>query len=135
MLSVLHISWLEIHAKIDACMLSPKTTYRAYFVFSLDGESKFEVQYAEITVELGSHTTDSFSLYKPHHSLRCWLWNMRQEWVPQYKSDGWMEIAIGEFFIDEEVEGEVQMTLMMAARAFIDGLFVVEGIDIRPVFK
>lgn len=60
---------------------------------------------------------------------------MRHEWVPQYKSDGWMELGIGEFFIDEEVEGEVQMTSMMAAQTFIDGLFVVEGTVIRPVFK
>lgn len=60
---------------------------------------------------------------------------MRHEWVPQCKSDGWMELGIGEFFIDEEVEGEVQMTSMMAAQTFIDGLFVVEGTVIRPVFK
>ncbi|RWR96599.1 putative F-box protein PP2-B12 [Cinnamomum micranthum f. kanehirae] len=51
--------------------------------------------------------------------------------VPQARSDGWMEIEMGEFFNDEGEEGDIEMSLMEVKGGQKSGL-IVEGIEMRP---
>lgn len=127
-----NVYWLEIEGKINTSMLSSKTTYRAYFVFGMTRGCRYDFYHSEISVQLGSFSSNHRS--EVCDSVRCWLWDVWHDWVPQRRSDGWMEIVIGDFFVDEAVEGEVLMSLIMAAGDYMETLFVVEGIDIRPLF-
>ncbi|XXG61728.1 hypothetical protein AAC387_Pa05g0266 [Persea americana] len=132
LLTLWKVGWLRIEGKINTCMLSSKTTYRAYFVFGMTRGCRYDFQHSEISIKLGSFTSNHCS--EVPDSARCWLWDVWHDWVPQRRSDGWMEIVIGDFFVDEAVEGEVLMSLIMAAGGYMETLFGVEGIDIRPLF-
>lgn len=48
------------------------------------------------------------------------------------REDGWMEIKLGEFYVDSEENGEVQVQLLDTSRNLNSGL-IVEGIEFRPL--
>ncbi|XXG89709.1 hypothetical protein AAC387_Pa12g1647 [Persea americana] len=54
---LLKVCWLHINGKIDAHILSPKTTYKVYLVIKFS-EDALGLNHAETSVKLGSHESN-----------------------------------------------------------------------------
>ncbi|XP_010935985.1 putative F-box protein PP2-B12 [Elaeis guineensis] len=149
------VCWLEIRGKIESSILTPKTTYAAYFIFKVAQNSRglgFVNQ--ETTVKLGAqvctHTVNVQPIVaerqrKRHrrHFLNL-IWdamleghadadeNKRAARAPQARADGWMEMEMGEFYNDEGEDGEVEMSLMELKGGHWKSGLIIQGIEMRP---
>lgn len=47
------------------------------------------------------------------------------------RDDGWMEIQLGEFYVDAGENGQVQVQLLDTSGLIMSGL-ILEGIEFRP---
>lgn len=52
--------------------------------------------------------------------------------VGDARDDGWMEAELGEFYIDEGEDGEVEMSLMEVRGGHWKKGLIIQGIEIRP---
>ncbi|XP_010269615.1 PREDICTED: F-box protein PP2-B15-like [Nelumbo nucifera] len=141
------IWWLEIHGKINSRMLSPKTTYAAYLVVKFaDRAYGLDSLPSELSVEVGSHQSRAKaylrchdnrkeSLERLYYSNRIQVLGARveqgEERLPCERSDGWMEVELGDFFTDG-CDGEVKMSLTEVKGYHLKGGLIVEGIEVRP---
>ncbi|KAE9452932.1 hypothetical protein C3L33_15166, partial [Rhododendron williamsianum] len=95
----------DLKGKIEARLLSPETTYVAYLIFKtwassgFLGRAKTCVRFAGKKGD-GYETTNIVNLEPPKSS------HLRK------RTEGWMEIALGEFFIGKGDNGEVEIRLM-----------------------
>ncbi|KAL6194962.1 hypothetical protein ACLB2K_036037 [Fragaria x ananassa] len=114
---------LDIKARVKTRMLSPGTTYAAYFVYQLQG---FRFGFARTPIE--------FRVSWEHSRVEA-IWHgvvLDPSTVSpraRYRGDGWMEVEMGEFFVkgdDATVECSVR-----EVNGTKSGL-LVEGIEIRP---
>eukprot|EP00268_Persea_americana_P050271 TRINITY_DN5450_c0_g1_i6.p1 TRINITY_DN5450_c0_g1~~TRINITY_DN5450_c0_g1_i6.p1 ORF type:complete len:293 (-),score=52.37 TRINITY_DN5450_c0_g1_i6:282-1160(-) len=123
---LLQVCWLHINGKIDAHILSPKTTYKVYLVIKFS-EDALGLNHAETSVKLGSHESNKivFLLEAVPDGV--------DGRVPQVRSDGWMEIEMGEFFNDEGEEGDVEMTFKQTKDLGWKSGLIIQGMEIRPV--
>ncbi|KAJ8616107.1 hypothetical protein MRB53_035479 [Persea americana] len=148
---LLGVCWLEISGKIDAHLLSPKTTYKAYLVIKFREEA-YGLDYpAETSIKLGDHASNNEVILQQNGTWRFQSWTALDQlnmWrsaqlvsnrgdgqVPQARSDGWMEIEMGEFFNDEGEEGDIEMILMEVNSGHWKSGLIVEGIEMRPVYN
>ncbi|XXG89706.1 hypothetical protein AAC387_Pa12g1646 [Persea americana] len=124
---LLKVCWLHINGKIDAHILSPKTTYKVYLVIKFS-EDALGLNHAETSVKLGSHESNKivFLLEAVPDGV--------DGQVPQVRSDGWMEIEMGEFFNAEGEEGDVEMIFKQITDLGWKSGLIIEGLEIRPVF-
>ncbi|KAF8732961.1 hypothetical protein HU200_015312 [Digitaria exilis] len=97
------VCWLEIRGKIDSKMLSKNSTYSVYLVFKDDSDSD-----------------DEGHLEIPGNIL-----------LPRERADGWKEVELGDFYIDEGQDGEICISLRETSATSKSGL-IVQGIEIRP---
>ncbi|KAL3629578.1 hypothetical protein CASFOL_026800 [Castilleja foliolosa] len=90
---------LEIRGKINTMMLSPNTTYGAYLVI-----------HSEVSIEVGDYKTrGNFCMNREECKRREFDTSTEvEEQVPCARGDGWLEIALGEFY-NNESEKEVMM--------------------------
>ncbi|KAF9688918.1 hypothetical protein SADUNF_Sadunf01G0037900 [Salix dunnii] len=123
-----YVWWLEVTGWIDVKILSPKTTYAAYLVFKLtDWTSGFN----EKRVELSVHFEGSAGKEKLHVFLDVPPgYDMPPQ--PRERSDGWMEIEMGEFFSDNENDGCVRASLKEVDNYTTKNGLIIEGIEFRP---
>lgn len=123
--------WLEIIGKIDVRSLRVKTSYSAYLVFKLQEESK-ELQKATASVrflkEISEGSADEgYGVFID--TKEC---DAERDRFPHCRSDGWMEIKLGEFFNNLGDDGEVEMRLIEKNNPKWKTGLIVRGIDIRP---
>ncbi|KAL6324285.1 hypothetical protein AAG906_006560 [Vitis piasezkii] len=124
------ICWLEIQGKISTCMLSPKTTYRAYLIVKFaDRAYGLDSLPSEVSVVVGKHQSQGIAYLRRPESNRPTL--EREERVPYEREDGWFEVELGEFYNDGGDE-EVKMSLREVKGVHLKGGLIVEGIEIRP---
>ncbi|KAK4406094.1 F-box protein PP2-B1 [Sesamum angolense] len=117
----------DIRGRIKTQMLSPNTPYAAYLVFELAHSNDTKLHLAYTTIRL-LHGDQSDS----HHSKRRDHGIVSFERPDTCRADGWMEIQLGSFNVDEGGEGEVEVRIVELARHKMDGL-IVEGIEFRPI--
>ncbi|KAF7150088.1 hypothetical protein RHSIM_Rhsim02G0055000 [Rhododendron simsii] len=115
----------DLKGKIEARLLSPETTYVAYLMFktwasygSL-GRARTCVRFAGKKGD-GYETTNIVNLEPPKSS------HLRK------RTEGWMEIALGEFFTGQGDNGEVEIRLMEVEQGNWKGVISVQGIVLRP---
>ncbi|WKA02756.1 hypothetical protein VitviT2T_020910 [Vitis vinifera] len=141
------ICWLEIQGKISTCMLSPKTTYRAYLIVKFaDRAYGLDALPSEVSVVVGKHQSQGIAYLRRPESNRptlervCFLNRIEalrskvskgEERVPHEREDGWFEVELGEFYNDGGDE-EVKMSLREVKGVHLKGGLIVEGIEIRP---
>lgn len=142
--------WLEIRGKIATAMLSNKTNYSAYLVFkakdecfgldiaaesivkfvgSGEGEGDGEASVVQMVPPKVTHGGAGHNIgYADRQVLKQ---NAR---LPCKRSDGWMEIKLGEFHNDHgsDNDGEVEAALVETKVQNWKGGLVVEGIEFRP---
>jgi hypothetical protein len=128
---LLEVWWLGIRGTINILALSPNTQYAAYLVFKMIDAQGFQNCPIELSVGAeGGHSSTKIVCLDPnvevegmHHNRAVGLQR------PSVRSDGWLEIEIGEF-VNSGLEDEVQMTVK-ETNNWKRGLFL-EGIEVRP---
>ena len=138
------VCWLDIKGKIETRMLSPVTTYAAYLVYKVApnahdciGPVKTSVRFLGDEVE--PETTVVY-LKEQVNTLDIFLGHRRVprgpvSRLPQKRTDGWLEIELGEFFSDRGEGGEVEMRLWETEFLLWKHGLIVEGIEVRPKEK
>jgi hypothetical protein len=123
---LLNVCWLEIRGRIETNILSPNTTYGAYFVYTI--ADRFSGLHHGVNVsvrfeneEEGNATLAYLQPDTPGQDGR----------LPRRREDMWFEIEIGEFF-NGQVDSVVHMRLLgNEGHSWKTGL-VVHGIELRP---
>lgn len=125
------VFWLEIKGKIEARNLSPKTKYGAYFVFKLV-ENRYRrhgFQMRPVSLKVNFEGTEveeerkkMVILDPPEGSLV----------VSQERSDGWMEVEMGEIFNELGDDGSIVFHLKEIDNYISKSGLIVEGIEIKP---
>ncbi|RWR96600.1 F-box protein PP2-B11 [Cinnamomum micranthum f. kanehirae] len=123
---LLQVCWLHIYGKIDAHILSPKTTYKVYLVIKFR-EDATGLNHAETWVKLGSHESKKIAFLQEAVPAGV------DGQVPQARSDGWMEIEMGEFFNDEGEDGDVEMTFKQTTDLHWKSGLIIQGMEIREI--
>ncbi|RWW18183.1 hypothetical protein BHE74_00058035 [Ensete ventricosum] len=158
---LIDVCWLEIRGKIESRMLSRKTTYAAYLIFRISDVSQgLGYPPQEASVKVGGHSSTKTVCLQPSDMLshmharrasalfgycvRCRRLMITAEaeeaaeeteevdGAPQARNDDWMELELGEFYIDDGDDGEVNISLLeIKGGGWKKGL-IIEGIEIRP---
>lgn len=143
---LLEVWWLEIRGRISCRMLSPATTYAAYFVFKMRKRRYygFNVDPADAMVGTGGTENRSKSVCldpfidNPRRRRRHVPLavdqppeSMEGSERPKQRHDGWFEIELGEFQSDSG-DDEIEMVLMEVKGNTPKSGLVVQGIEIRP---
>nr|XP_018683792.1 PREDICTED: putative F-box protein PP2-B12 [Musa acuminata subsp. malaccensis] len=155
---LVNVCWLEIRGKIQSRMLSGRTTYAAYLIFRLADWSRglgHPPQEASVTMGV-QHSSTHVVRLQPNDSpsrvrarrnrirfgpLVRWGAMMLEiaadqeaaaEEVGDARDDGWMEAELGELYIDEGEDGEVEMSLMEVRGGHWKKGLIIQGIEIRP---
>ncbi|KAH7573066.1 hypothetical protein ACOSP7_006496 [Xanthoceras sorbifolium] len=118
--------WLDVRGRIDAKNLSPNTTYAAYLVYKFSKPNHgFETRPVELSVQLeGSGAAERRRVFLDPPE------NMPQ--LYRARGDGWMEIAMGEFFNEHGDDGTVLSSLFDFHQFTTRRGLIVEGIEFRP---
>lgn len=154
---LLDVCWFDISGKINTNMLSPDTRYGAYLVFTTKSRTYgFENQPAESSVGISGHERETqtvhldpqggrrryryqvvprrLGIFTHHmaHILRQEVEDTVEGHHPKQRSDGWMEIELGEFFVKKGQEAELEMSLKEVKGGDRKCGLIIEGIHIRP---
>ncbi|XP_016508950.1 putative F-box protein PP2-B12 [Nicotiana tabacum] len=158
---LLEVCWFDITGKINTSMLSPDTKYAAYFVFTTKSRTYgFDHQSAEGAVGISGHERKSLTVFLDPEAARRHMYQIvprrlgllnqmanilrrevnrpseneaqAQARYPQQRSDGWIEVELGEFFVKRGQEVELEMSLTEIKEGNWKSGLVVEGIEIRP---
>ncbi|XP_031102647.1 putative late blight resistance protein homolog R1B-12 isoform X2 [Ipomoea triloba] len=130
------VSWFEIRLTFDVRCLSNMTCYSAYLVFKLESGRFRDVNTALAGVRYvkdkaiygwmrGENRHSQVFLAKTKSYGDCGQF-------PESRSDGWMEIKLGNFYVSSGNEGEVELQLWHASDQFWKSGFIVRGIEVRP---
>ncbi|KAJ4833034.1 hypothetical protein Tsubulata_025990 [Turnera subulata] len=121
-----YVCWLEIQGRIEAKMLSRRTTYAVYLVFKFDHSKRgFNERPVEMCVSVEGDESGS----------RCTAFLDPPGNEPQLsreRGDGWMEIVMGRFFNDNGDDGGFVCSLCETDDYTGKHGLVIEGIEFRP---
>ncbi|KAI3732319.1 hypothetical protein L1987_63523 [Smallanthus sonchifolius] len=155
---LISVCWFEVHGRISTSMLSPNTLYVAYIVFKSTSETHgFEYQPAEVSIGISGLESQTKTVFlepegeprrrypvmprrrmgmyrRGHVAYRNPIMPMSHGNGPgpKQREDGWMEIELGEYFIKEGEEGELEMSMTEVKGGNWKGGLVIQGIEIRP---
>ncbi|CAN4105777.1 unnamed protein product [Withania somnifera] len=157
---LLDVCWFDISGKINTSVLSPDTNYAAYFVFTTkSGTYGFDEQSTEGAVGIMGHERKPQTVLLDPEAARRRMYQIvprrlglfhqmadilrggvnpppsesqAQARYPQQRSDGWIEVELGEFFVKRGQDVELEMSLTEVKVGNWKSGLVVEGIEIRP---
>lgn len=147
------IERLQIHGKIKPQTLSPNTTYAAHLIFKISNNAygldsiPFEVSVALNDTVLTATTArlrDPNNVKKRHmeslfYGNRMRMMNERvnnvggDENTARKREDRWLEIEVGEFFVGENDEGMLRLSVMEVKGWQVKGGLIVEGMEVRAI--
>ncbi|XP_057426316.1 F-box protein PP2-B13-like [Lotus japonicus] len=123
-----YVWWLEIIGTINTLFLSLNTQYGAFLVFKIkhyfDEFRDYPVELSVKNVGSGQSITKDVCSWDPYLDAR------RQHSRQWRRSDGWLEIEMGEFFTSD-LEGEEFHMSVTEIQGYKSGL-ILEGIEVRP---
>ncbi|KAL2469518.1 F-box protein [Abeliophyllum distichum] len=129
MIDLLRVWWVDIRGRIETQMLSPKTRYAAYLVFKL-GKYFRGFESGKGIIKYVKYDED-YEAEKRAATLHLQPVKFKNGKIAVRRSDGWMEVQLGMFYNDLGEDGQVEARLM-GKNTYINGGFIVEGIDFRP---
>ncbi|XP_073136157.1 uncharacterized protein [Henckelia pumila] len=129
--------WLDILGKIKTRLLFPETTYTAFLVFKLaDGASCLDEINASIKF-VDDHEEDghvqvqqlatTVQLQSTNYAM-----TIGSVAAVQRRSDGWMEVEIGNFRFQDGYRGEVEARLVETTNTKMKTGLIIESIEFRP---
>ncbi|KAK1284449.1 putative F-box protein PP2-B2 [Acorus calamus] len=126
-----NVCWLEIRGKMDVKILSGDTTYAAYLVFKLSDEVYGLNRPPQLScVRFRDHALSHNVCIHPQVTGMSGPPAGR---VPRRRGDGWMEVEMGEFYVENGAEGEVDMSLTEVDGGQWKRGLIVLGIEVRPM--
>lgn len=156
---LLDVCWFDISGKINTSMLSPDTNYAAYFVFTMKSSIYgFDNRSAEGAVGISGHESKAQTVFLDPDVARRHMYQIvprrlgilnrmadilrrepntpseseAQAQYPQQRSDGWIEVKLGEFSVKRGQDVELEISLTEVKEGNWKSGLVVEGIEIRP---
>ncbi|EEF49920.1 F-box protein PP2-B15 [Ricinus communis] len=143
------VCWLEIQGKIKTQMLSPNTQYGAYLILKIsDRAYGLDLIPCEVSIEVDNLLSSSTAYlrhgqYSKKQQMEHLFFANRTHMlksrvvegdarVPSGREDGWLEIELGEFFVNGESDEEVKMSLKEVKGQHLKGGLIIEGIEVRP---
>ncbi|XP_049370809.1 putative F-box protein PP2-B12, partial [Solanum verrucosum] len=126
------VRWLQIWGTIRAGILSPLTSYTAYFVYKLGDDSYgFDTRHMEVSVGISgvesANGRIAFLHLNPQHPSNLKL----DKPVPKLRDDGWFELELGNFFTENE-DDCIELRIEDVKTGCTKRGLIVEGIEIRP---
>ncbi|KAJ0105626.1 hypothetical protein Patl1_19263 [Pistacia atlantica] len=123
---LMHVWWLDVKGRIETKILSPRTTYAAYFVFNL---SKSGNEYERIALQLGVYFEG-----RDKGKRRVMFLNpsTNASQLCRDRGDGWMEIEMSEFFNVNGDEGTLLFRVFDFHGFCTKHGLIIEGIELRP---
>ncbi|MED6172327.1 hypothetical protein PIB30_049054 [Stylosanthes scabra] len=120
---LLAVCWFEIRGKISTIILSPGTQYAVFLVFKMMDAQGFHYLPAELTVGIvgGTSSTRSVCL-DPNLEESSLGRSFRGLERPKERSDGWLEIEMGDFF-NLGFEDEVEMSVKGDKKKLVEAWF------------
>jgi hypothetical protein len=126
---LLSVCWLDICGTVPAQLLSPNTNYAAYLVFKLsDDHYGLDCSSKALVKCVGESTTESEGKISTVYVVPPTHWRDGR----RTRADGWMEIELGEHYIAEGDDDNVQCGLFETESLNWKGGLIVEGIELRP---
>lgn len=124
--------WLEIKGSINTKLLSSKTLYFAYLLVKFaDRAYGLNTHPSQATVQLNTVTSKrKVYLHKEKGYKNQVIINGDDE-----DDDSWVEIELGEFYVNDSRDGVVEMCLKEVESQHLRGGLVVDGIQLRPKSK
>lgn len=158
MAELLDVCWFEVRGKINIHMLSPGTNYAAYLVFTCKSRTYgFTHQTAEASVGISGGECEKRNVcldpegeqrqrfqivprrmglfyHRLAHAPRERENNPvdQNKEYPKQRNDGWMEVELGECFVNGGQDGDLEVGLMEVNGGNWKSGLVVQGIEIRP---
>ncbi|XP_019181487.1 PREDICTED: putative F-box protein PP2-B12 isoform X1 [Ipomoea nil] len=141
--SLRSICRLDIRGKIGAQMLSETTNYAAYLVFRLV-DNPYGSEPANAVVRFASRESVEEAEMRANRVILCGGQFKRRGFTREFgggnrrqvcreRSDGWMEVEMGRFFVDGGVDdGDVEARLIETLDLNWKSGLIVEGIEFRP---
>ncbi|XP_009379693.3 F-box protein PP2-B10-like [Pyrus x bretschneideri] len=131
--------WLEIRGKIETRILSPSTVYQAYLVFKLsamadgfDHDDPLDVKVGLLgEEEAGNKRTVFLDQEEVERRRQKTPVGTSETQYPKKRTDGWLEVEMGEFFCPGEEDGAIIEMTCMEVKRIKRGL-IVQGIEVRP---
>ncbi|XP_040374957.1 putative F-box protein PP2-B12 isoform X2 [Rosa chinensis] len=115
--------WLDIKACIETKDLSPGTTYAAYLVYQLS-QHRYGLE-SPLVSRISYQQSDVVTVHRVILDPRPPLPRARD------RGDGWIEVEIGEFFIEQGDDDDIVECSVKEVSNSKRGL-IVEGIEVRP---
>ncbi|GMH11398.1 hypothetical protein Nepgr_013239 [Nepenthes gracilis] len=151
------VCWLEIRGKLKTSSLSLGTNYVAYLIFKMTEDAYGFYNSVDASLDISGRRTEKRTVYlepaetqRRRHQILPWRFgHIRRNLQPspqlsipreeeeedqhsKQRSDGWLEMKIGEFFTQNEDDAEVEMSMLETEAGNWKGGLIVEGIEIRP---
>ncbi|KAH7521827.1 putative F-box protein PP2-B12 [Ziziphus jujuba] len=129
------VSYLRIRARIQSKYLSPNTTYAAYLVYAhrFGGDEYPPMKVLVRLVGEGDEIKVEEVVNDAYLLTTSVLTSKDDGFCGRSRSDGWMEIEVGEFFTrEDEVEMEIRLWGPIEYTAFVVSGLIVHGIELRP---
>lgn len=120
---------LDVVGKIDSKALSSNTRYGAYLIYILT-ETYGDISYSigrmrhPTSVTIGRHVNKNMVYLEPFYG--------NEKITAKERNDRSIEVEMGEFYINKEEDGDVEMKFQMYLGSRLNFDIVVIGIEIRP---
>ncbi|KAK7269092.1 hypothetical protein RIF29_21808 [Crotalaria pallida] len=129
------VCWFEIHGRINTNDLSSNIKYAAFLVFKMIDARGFRYCPVQLSVGIfgGRNETKDVCLdpnFKEMQLQRQGSFERLQ--CPNVRSDGWLEIEMGEFFNSGLEDDQVEMSVRETKTNLWKHGFVLQGIEVRP---
>jgi len=127
------VCWLEISGKINTRVLSPNTLYAAFLVFKMIDANGFHHHPVMLSVGiLGGIESCKNVCLDPSLEDDELNDSFRGLQRPNVRTDGWLEIEMGEFLNSGLEEDELHMKVKETTSNMWKHGFILEGIEVRP---
>ncbi|KAK7278268.1 hypothetical protein RJT34_23294 [Clitoria ternatea] len=126
------VCWFDICGRINTVALSSNTLYAAFLVFKLIDANGFHYDPAVLSVSVGGHNSSKNVCLDPNLEDENLDERFQGLQRPYARSDGWLEIEMGEFFNSGLEEDEVEMRVRETTSNWWKHGFILEGIEVRP---
>ncbi|XP_057443504.1 F-box protein PP2-B11-like [Lotus japonicus] len=121
--------WYDICGKINTIDLSPNTQYAVFLVFKMITDHGGPIHVILSINNFGGPIWKKVVCLYKKLKPKCMTKVIEG---PDVRSDGLLEIEMGEFFNSGLEDGEVEMGVMISKFYFWEGSFYLEGIEVRP---
>ncbi|EPS58423.1 hypothetical protein M569_16391 [Genlisea aurea] len=152
---LLSVCWLELWVDFDLNLLSKHTTYGAYLVFNINcGAYGFDHHPIEVCVENSEYKCKRSIWLNPNERRRQRPRRRNFFRAPvvvaegddegssgndkkggenvRERGDGWMEVELGEVYVDDDDDGNLEMSLTEVKGGNWKGGLLIQGIEFRP---